>query len=67
LETSRNLLWKLQEISSGNTKGMDTKTYPGFWGELMGRTYLIFGFRSLQKPNEIKGSGDGRFHIAHMK
>ena len=32
--------------------------YPGFWGELMGRTYLIFGFRSLRKPNEIKGSED---------
>ena len=34
----------------------------GFWGELMGRTYLIFGFRSLRKPNEIKGSGVRRVH-----
>ena len=34
----------------------------GFWGELMGRTYLIFGFRSLRKPSKIKGSGVRRVH-----
>ena len=34
----------------------------GFWGELMGRTYLIFGFRFLRKPSKIKGSGVRRVH-----
>ena len=34
----------------------------GFWGELMERTYLIFGFRLLRKPNEIMGSGVRRVH-----
>ncbi len=34
----------------------------GFWGELMGRTYMIFGFRSLRKPSRIKGSGVRRVH-----
>jgi hypothetical protein len=33
----------------------------------MGRTHKTFGFRTFQKPNKIKGSGDWRFHIAHMK
>ena len=37
----------------------------GFWGELMGRTYLIFGFRSLRKPSKIKGSGERRVHKGH--
>ena len=42
LETSRSFFWKLQEVSFGNTKRMDTKTHLGFWGELMGRTRMIF-------------------------
>ena len=33
----------------------------------MGRTHMIFGFRTFQKSNEIKGSGEWSFHIAHMK
>ena len=37
----------------------------GFWGELMGRTYMIFGFRSLRKPSKIKGSGPRRVHKGH--
>ena len=34
----------------------------GFWGELMGRTYLIFSFRTLRKPSKIKGSGERMVH-----
>ncbi len=37
----------------------------GFWGELMGRTYLIFSFRTLRKPSKIKGSGERRVHKGH--
>lgn len=31
----------------------------------MGRTYMIFGFRSLRKPSKIKGSGVRRVHKGH--
>ena len=37
----------------------------GFWGELMGRTYLIFSFRTLRKPSKIKGSGERKVHKGH--
>ncbi len=42
------------------------ENHSGFWGELMGRTHMIFSFRSLRKPNEIKASGVWRVHKGHM-
>ena len=42
------------------------KKWLGFWGELMGRTHMTSGFRSLRKPNKIKGSGHRRVHKGHM-
>ena len=42
------------------------ENHPGFWGELMGRTHMIFSFRSLRKPSKIKASGVWRVHKGHM-
>ena len=42
------------------------ENHPGFWGELMGRTHMIFSFRFLRKPSKIKASGVWRVHKGHM-
>ena len=47
--TSGRSIFELPDVSFGNMKRMDPKTHLGFWGELMGRTHMIFDLLNLPK------------------